>query len=68
MAPSLGPNIFQLSQLVMEQQKILCELRSEQERSVALVQEQFAELRKSVIEEHKAVLSEMKVEQRILKC
>lgn len=56
----------QLLQLLARQQKILMELKDEQQQKFAALQNQLVLLRTSVLEEQKVGFAEMKIEHRIL--
>ena len=60
-------SISQLVKLVSDQHQMLCELKSDQQKNLLALQDQMKELKLSVIEEQKAELAVVKVEQRILK-
>lgn len=55
-----------LTKLVMDQHQMMCELKNVQEGNLVALQHQIAEVRASVLEEQRAGLSEMRVDQRIL--
>lgn len=55
-----------LTKLVLDQQQMLYELKDIQQRNMLALQDQITELKASVLEEKKAGLSEMWVDQRIL--
>lgn len=59
-------SISQLVKLVSDQHQMLCELKSDQQKNLLALRDQIMELKRSVIEEQKAELAVMKVEQRIL--
>ena len=59
--------ISQLLRMVSEQQQVLNELRREQQRQFLSLEEQVLQVRASVVEQQRAALAEMRVEQRILR-
>lgn len=59
--------ITELMKLVSDQQQMLCDLKSEQQRQFLSLEERIGEMRTSVLEEQRIMLSEIKLEQRILK-
>ena len=61
-----NPVFSKLMKIVSDQHEMLCKLKNDQERSLLALQDQMAELKASVIEEQKAGLSEIRVDQRIL--
>jgi hypothetical protein len=55
-----------LKKSVMEQHRMLCELKEIQERNLLTLQDQISEVKSSAFEEQKAELSGLLMEQRIL--
>lgn len=58
--------ISHLVKLVSEQHQMLFDLKNEKQRQFLSLEEQMIRMRTSVLEEQKAVFTEMKMEQRIL--
>ena len=77
--PSMAPNmefkvergvdtaaLSELTKLIVDQQHMMQELKDVQERNFQVLQDRISEVKSSVLEEQRAGLSEIRVDQRIL--
>ncbi len=65
MKEPIADTLSQLVKLVSDQHKLLCEMKSDQQRILSAMQDQMEQFRLSVMEEQRACISEMRIDQRI---